>query len=232
MTNFRTRTTTVLIAAACFTTAAGATVAVASSESNSQRSLGPAAYAHHRVSPALLRHFALLRRTGIHQGRSVQGRATSVAPASMPPAVQNMLDNMTSNNQELLLNVAETQQVSVGPSATAWVVPGSAGACIMTTTTVAPQLASHGAHALVATCNSTSRILAHGLLAQVDQPDGTTKLYGLVPDGNATVTVTDPAGATATAPTVSNVLLRTSQGLQSISFRDGSGATVTEPLKR
>jgi hypothetical protein len=68
-------------------------------------------------------------------------------------------------------------------------------------------------------------------MGTVGAPGGLHYVWGLVPDGNTTVSITAADGTSMTAPVVDNVYLIGSHlSLESISFRNTAGVMTRTPL--
>jgi hypothetical protein len=178
----------------------------------------------HKVSPALVRHFAIFRR---HFRRHLGVRAATVT--TEPAAIAVMLSNMSDPNdpaqQNLRLSTASAEKVSPTSSFSAWVIPGTSGACVMTTEPV--ENGGPNASSAVASCAQSTMVLAHGIDGLVQEPDGSQTLFALVPDGNRTVSVVTGDGTVETVPVVNDVVTSTSMtGFTSIGFRNSAGAAV------
>jgi hypothetical protein len=167
-----------------------------------------------RISPKLKTHFALFR-----QVRTVRAADAQPLPAGfLTPQIVSQLQ----------LDVSGTQFVQSG-SAQLWVVPGAAGACVMmqiyyATGPFAGRRPGGGG------CNTTAGVLQNGLVGFRQNPDGTTFVHGIVPDGNDDVTVTFADRSQQAVPVTSNVVAATfPTGPMTVSFLNANGVTVSLP---
>jgi hypothetical protein len=166
----------------------------------------------YRINPKLAEHFAVFR----------QAR---VADVSDPSA-----DTVANPNQATLLqlDLSATQLVQAG-SGPVWIVPGAAGACVMSgqaTATIAPQPGENYTN-----CNTMDGILQNGLVARASQAGGPSIVFGLVPNGNTSVTLTYATGAQEQVPVVNNVVRAVVPagpanltGPVTVAFRNAAGA--------
>jgi hypothetical protein len=171
---------------------------------------GPGQHLAAQVSPRLIAHFTVFRRA--------LAAGVSDAPAEMvlnPHAVRF-----------LRLNLSGTQLVRTG-SGPVWVVPGRDGACVISgqaTATNAPQAGQN-----YTGCDTTDGILQNGLMYRgnrVDGPSVSSILFGLVPDGNTTVTLTLATGARQHVSVIDNVVRATlPTGPVTVAFRNAAGAS-------
>ena len=185
-----------------------------SSASGSAKHHGPPmstpAVRRYRVDPRLAAHFALFRKA-----RTANLTAPPTEVVASPAAIAFFQ-----------LNPSATQLVQTA-SGPVWVVPGAVGACVMSgqaTATTAPQPGKNGTN-----CDTTDAILKYGLVARLSRRDGSSMLFGIVPDGNASVTLTFATGAAAQqAPVVNNVVKATvPTGSVTVAFRNATGAPTS-----
>lgn len=157
------------------------------------------------VSPGLRAHFAVFR-----QVRTAD-LSTASAMTVANPHVAALLQ----------LNLSCTQLVRSG-SGPVWIVPGRRGACVMsgqTAATIAPRPGQN-----LTGCSMTEGVLQNGEVVRGGQSDGPTILFGLVPDGNTSVTLTFATGIHRRVAVVDNVLRVTvPAGPVTVAFRDAAG---------
>lgn len=137
-----------------------------------------------RASQAVVRHFSVLR-------------SARAASAEGLPAV---FDNLAAQSPGLGLDTSRVGFTSPSRSVKVWLVPGSAGTCIAVE-------GPGGADDYTTACGANSGpnpVAQNGIW--FTEGDGTTEtLVGLVPDGNATVTVNKWDGTSITVPAAHNV---------------------------
>ena len=175
----------------------------------------------HKVSPQLMRDFAVLR---------IHGPDAHVTNASSAPAVlQNALAHLTLPVfSRYGLDTAQLEEVSVGASGSIWTVPGSGGLCVFYAVPANPTADLPAS--FFGGCSLTSWVVKDGEIARGTEPDGTHILFGLVPNGNARITATMPSGAPVSIPVTDNAVLQTLPAKPTgIDLNDASGAPVTLP---
>ncbi len=171
-------------------------------------------------------------------------RASHIS-SSGEPGLQQLLSELGSSSDPsaalgLLPNQVQTLQFPAGdasstsPAFTEYVVPGAAGACIITEiagrTTSSP---SDGAFTLpagpVTECGSTAVIGTTGLYQSEQEPNGQWVLFGFVPNGNTSVSAVDQAGQTVTGAVQDNgFVLFSSSEMSTLTFEDSAGHSVVE----
>lgn len=107
--------------------------------------------------------------------------------------------------------------VFAGGTYPVWVVPGSTEVCLINGST-GPGDVPGGL------CSPTSEV-SHGLAVS----DGSI-VFGLVPDGNTSVKVTNSDGTTESVPVVNNVYEITSGDPSTVTLKEASGVEVTRHL--
>lgn len=158
------------------------------------------------VSPRLKAHFAVFRRVG-----TADLSAASAETVANPHVVAF-----------LQLNLSCTQLVRSG-SGPVWIVPGRRGACVMSgqaAATIAPRPGQN-----ITGCGMTDGVLQNGEVVRGGQSDGPTILFGLVPDGNTSVTLTFATGTRRRVAVVDNIVrAAVPAGAVTVAFRDAAGA--------
>lgn len=150
------------------------------------------------VSPDLTAHFALFAR-GLHAHRTSQSTVTNASSSPrIPPPVINYLG----------LSSSDTQFVQSG-SVGAWAVPGTSGACLISTVSISTGSLA-GTSPNVAHCETTSEIQKDGLVdsVSIDEPLTNSRsalLVSLIPNGNASVGVSGAGSEGLTVPVVDNI---------------------------
>jgi hypothetical protein len=150
---------------------------------------------NYRTSPRLLNHFQVLRR----ETQFKKGKAARIASASASDAL--LFNPTVTALYQLDLSATELIQTSSGP---VWIVPGGAGACILTGQATATPQPVPGENFVG--CNSTATMLAHGLVIEGGK-SGAQVVVGLVPDGTTSVTLTPQQGNAQTV-SVANGIFR------------------------
>jgi hypothetical protein len=140
----------------------------------------------------------------------------------VPAAVEDLISKITDPLRGGDPDVGGAQPVAAstgtsGSAATIWVVPGSSGVCIV---------AQETAGEAVGTCQSATVAVASGVDGLLQNPDGSETLFGLVPNGNAAVTVATGSGQRT--PSVSqNVFAATVPStISAVTLRNGAGDLV------
>ncbi|MGP0103523.1 MAG: hypothetical protein ACLPUT_18115 [Solirubrobacteraceae bacterium] len=125
---------------------------------------------------------------------------------------------------EYKLEPAEAQYVALSGGSHAWVIPGTAGACLFVQGSPARESAG--------TCGSVTHADAGMImLVTTDQSTGVKEIFGLAPDGNSSVSLTGSDGSTVQVPVVSNVYdAPTSASSQSLTVRGADGEPTVIPL--
>lgn len=178
---------------------AGGTAAVAANGSTGRADHHMASSVHPRISPLLIKRFAVLREA-----------RRSVAVSNLPNMIQGM-ENPNDPSHALGLDVpaTEVQQVAGG---TVWVVPGSAGACVATR----PPGFSDGT---VATCGTTASDM-NGLEGVMKDPTtGVDTFWGIAPDGVVSVSTRSFSGRVTHAPIGLNAFVITGNHVRTLTFR-------------
>jgi hypothetical protein len=174
--------------------AAGGAVAAlsASGSTGSRPSLRSAPRAHSvtGIAPSLRRHFALFRSKARHRARSAASSSTQPAPA-----VLNWFQSQYG------LDLSQAQTVQLTPSFAVTVYPGSSGACMNW----------RNADGISGTwvCDLSADADAGELKGDVaTTPHGADhEVFGLVPNGDATVVVEDASGTDQTVPVRNNMFI-------------------------
>jgi hypothetical protein len=167
------------------------------------------------ISPALRRHFSVFR-----HGRLAHA-ATATALQS-DDAIQSLIDSFISTDSGAppVSGGSEANVVKVDTSTalgSLWLVPGSDGACLAT------QLGDRA----VGTCNTSDKVTASGIEGWLPSANGGHVLFGLVPDGNASVHVTTSSGVVSAKVTNNTFAVALDTVPLSETFRNGSGAETT-----
>lgn len=169
------------------------------SQATKSASRAIAVTAHRPIAKELRAHFALLR--------SARSRARASSGPALPLAAASAL----AAGGRVQVNLSQAQYVPTGGGT--WIVPGTNGACVVTTT--------------VSVCNTTDQAETGTLLA-ADAPahsDYPTTITGLTPDGNTSITITLVSGATQTVPVSENTYsVSAPDGIRSVSMKSASGS--------
>lgn len=182
--------------------------------------------AKHRVALRLVHHVALFRRPVRSRHSAHEAALAAGGSVSENPMVQQMSSSSDPDNQRYLLDMAATEYVAGGDTGV-WVVPGSNGACVVTETTdTSGPLAGKSVDS--GSCETTAAIMNEGLIAFVGEYGGAHRIFGLVPDGNTTVTLNFADGTAEEVPVTNNVVDAAIPSVpSSFGLKDASGAART-----
>lgn len=226
-------------AVSCVVLLAGGGVALATSSGSVARS-GPSPLAARHMP--LSRHFAVLGKnnpgsrsllraaTGPRSGHFSAGATESGSAAATPLAEFLAMMPRYPGPQAVEAQPSDAAIVPVESTNFAAVTPGAAGACL-TAQVPSAALTGHVTSRIVSTCAPTASIEAEGLQLTVGARNGETYAWGMVPNGNSTVTLSEQ-GTTVTVPVVDNVYYSgpVETRISSVSFRGISGAMTKVPL--
>jgi hypothetical protein len=194
-------TKSVVIFAALLAMVAAVAVTAAMASSDGRATRVSAPVVH--VSARLDSIFRVLRRA--HSASNVEAQALPIA------VLQGLQAGMDSS-----------AAVFAGGTYPTWVVPGSTEICLMHG--AAPHNVSPGG-----ICG-TVEAAEHGLADGTESAPGVPLILGLVPNGNASVTVTNANGTTESVPVTNNVYEVTSGMPISVTLKTASGAVETRHL--
>ncbi|MHB8241963.1 MAG: hypothetical protein ACYDHN_08230 [Solirubrobacteraceae bacterium] len=179
----------------------------------------------HPTARPLRRHFAVLR--------VARGTAASNG-AALPPGVAEETTGAGSESAGYALEPSGAQHVTLPSGANAWVIPGSNGVCLFVES-------SPSTHENGGTCGSVTNADG-GMIFLVRSSDptgvngvtvGSKTIFGLVPDGSASVALTGGSASTTRLPVVSNVYEGTiGANAESLVVRDAQGTTTDIPLPK
>jgi hypothetical protein len=145
-------------------------------------------------------------------------RAHEADATSLPAKVAASFDNpsQASLNYEPDASAAVYEKPDPGDAFGFWIVPGRSGACIVwQTTAVIPS-----AHA---NCLALSAVDKSGM-TEISSADGPTLVFGFLPNGARSVTVTNTDGSMASSPVVGNtyLIVDSKSSIKSIATESGS----------
>jgi hypothetical protein len=202
------RRRTILVAIALAVVVAGVVGSVVSSASSTR-----APRSHHSISVSLRRHFSVL-----HAVRA----ATADQSGALPAGVTQELTEAGSMSAQYRLEPAQAQHVTLGDGSGAWVIPGSAGVCLVVQTP--PATESGVVCGSVASANAGTVMLVRS-----DPSTGAKTVSGLAPNGSTAVTLTGDDGSTTQVPVTDNVYETSITAKpKSITVRDAQGKpTIT-----
>jgi hypothetical protein len=167
---------------------------------------------HGPMSPVLSSDFAVF------------GRSTNGQPP-LPGIVLGRWDRVSSVgiNSSYGLDPTRAQYVPIAGGRDVWLVPGTAGAC-MVVARYAPDLN----RSLYSTICDSDAGLASGKFWTLEMGPGQSQtIIGFVPNTNKAVTLTTGSGATVQAPVTNNLYTATSDtGFRSFQSRNSSGDVV------
>jgi hypothetical protein len=193
----------VMIVAALLAAVATVAVTAAMASSNGRATKASTPPAH--VSARLATIFRVLQRAH---------RASSVDAKPLPTAALQGLS--------VQAGMDPSSAVFAGGTYPTWVVPGSTEVCLMH-----DALTSRDAPGGI--CGSV-KAAEHGLAEATESATGAPLILGLVPNGNASVTVTNANGTTDSVPVSDNVYEITSGVPASVTLKTASGTAETRHL--
>jgi hypothetical protein len=162
-------------------------------------------------------HWVAATEYGYHTGASPVASplaAVGAGPGSLPAAAALGLSQIA--------GVDTSAAVFAGGTYPAWVVPGLTETCVIVGA-VRPGDVPGGV------CGSTAAAI-HGLALATENAAGTSVVLGLVPNGNASVKVTNADGTTENVPVTNNVYEVTGGTPSTVSLKEASGKRVTRHL--
>lgn len=178
------------------------------------------------VSPTLANNFAVFDSSTSSAAESGVGGGESTTDAGMPPGG---ITNATAAAFGLVTSHTHFIPTSSGG---VWVVPGSAGACMVVL--VPMQQAGNGVP--VTNCEAVQAILSSGMILETGSR--TTRIVAaLVPNGDATVSVTTANDKTAQLRVTQNIVeTSVGNGVIHVSYSGANGQTTSrtfaaEPLR-
>jgi hypothetical protein len=157
------------------------------------------------VAPSITEHFGLFRNTPPAQLKNT----TTAAPSSSPAGPSLGLDE------------SQTRRVAFGNSGTIWVTPGTEGACVKLGSADAMNAADTGGGG----CSDLREVLAKGLVVSTDEG-----VFGLVADGNPSVSVCMTTGRRITIPVKDNVFYRVLPGRPGTIYLENAYGKPTHQL--
>jgi len=208
-------------------------------------SLASASGHQHRVSPFLARHFALLSRptkVRAHIATLARQDAHTALAQNGNASLDELLSAMATPQDpsaRLGLEPADIQSVTIpaagaNPAFAVYVVPGSNGACLISLPPGRVVTGTNGVQttlptAPLAVCGTDATMGETGLYHVTQMPNGESVVYGMVPNGNTSVSVQDASGTTQTAPVTNNVFATFAPtGFQSVRYSGSDGRGLTE----
>lgn len=171
----------------------------------------PSLTVQRQMDRSLHSHFAVFGRS---EDRVAKSASVSTVPQIANPYVAARLG--------LDPSAIERVDTNSGP---VWIVPGSAGACVLAGQTA--NTAEPVAGANFTGCSTTASILANGLFVRASDPSGNF-VAGLAPNSDSSVTVTTPTGPAQTLPVSSNVVYaKVPSGPMTMTLGNASGSQVS-----
>ncbi len=180
----------------------------ASSKDQTARTRTPA---HQPVSARLGNVLGVLG----HRGARAYGASLAAGVQPLPNAVFQGVSH------EATLNPAAA--VYAGGAYPTWIIPGSTEVCLMANATKPGDSAG-------GICGTIAALEQRGLAETTEGPTGAPLVLGLVPNGNATIEVTNADGTKNTVPVKNNVYEITTGDPVSATLKNASGATITRQL--
>jgi hypothetical protein len=155
-------------------------------------------------SPAARRAYKISKKDRTRHSVAAHTAGVAAEPATVSGAIATLATSDDPNQRAFGLDVSQT--VEVDPSSASspvWIVPGAAGACYVDQTQ--PAVAGTGPGAGTA-CTSAAVVARQGEIGITGEADGSHLIDGIVPNGNKTITVTEPSGASITIPVTDNTV--------------------------
>ena len=178
----------------------------AASSGHHHANLRPAVH-HHATSARLQSLFAVFRHSIAH--------TATANDQPLPSAAIEGLSHKPGMEPDAALYVGGTYPT--------WLVPGSAEACIVVAPN-RPHAVPGGTCAPVSTLNAGMTLITEG-------PSGQPLIIGLVPNGNASVGVTDVDGSTRTVAVTNNMFEINTGDPNTVTLKDASGASATHMVR-
>jgi hypothetical protein len=178
-----------------------------------------AAVRHHKASARLSSDFRVFHRS--HRRSRLDGARW------VPTNVSERISDFASLLPGLGLEPAQVVGVPEGNAGEVWLVPGTRGGCEV----FAASVSGLSQPALSSTCFKTGTALA-GYAIGTTQANGSNYAWGLVPNGDTTVTSSPSAGGTSVqVPVTSNVAFGVIPGgVNTFTLKAVTGKTVTLTL--
>lgn len=182
----------------------GGGISYAATQSSNQPSKSHAKSAHLWPVASSLRHrfstFSHPKSRIHHHGHTAKSSSIAATTPELPASVAASFEEPDQAAGSYYPNAAEAvyeQPTSSAPGF--WIVPGKTGACIVwKTTTGWPMPESN--------CSPLAQVEEHGMTA-MSTNSGSELLFGFVPNGTESVTVTNADGSKVSAPVVKNAYM-------------------------
>lgn len=155
------------------------------------------------VASGLGHRFSAFSRPKTHAGRRGHTAAagTGAAATELPASVAASFEEPEQAAGNYYPNAAEAVYEQPNGSAPGfWIVPGKSGACIVWKTTTGWPMPE-------ANCSPLAQVEAHGMIAMSTSNGPAELLFGFVPDGTKSVTVTNSDGGMVSAPVVKDAFM-------------------------
>lgn len=159
---------------------------------------------YHPASARLRRAFSVL------DVRSIKARSAAVAAEPLPEAVANVMP-------QSVAGVDPAAAVYAGGTYPAWVVPGASKVCLVAGSTGPTSVPG-------STCAQLAWAEQHGLAIATESSTGTPVVFGLAPNGNTSVEVTETGGSTRSVPVANNVYEIVGGSPKAVKLKGLSGA--------
>lgn len=177
------------------------------------------------VASGLRRHFSVFARPRKNHFRAAGHIADTAAP-SLPTQVADSFNDPAQAGANYEPNASEAvyEKPDSESSFGFWIVPGHRGACVVwQTTAIWPS-----AHANCARLSDIEK----GGMTEISSADGPELLFGFVPNGAASVTVTNADGSTISAAVVNNAYLvvDSQKTAHSLTIQNGTTGTIIKPI--
>lgn len=154
---------------------------------------------------------------------------TTASIAATPALIQAGLEEMSSpaDPGAQFYGLLPDQTVeTVNEGGQVWIVPGTAGACIMILTRNASGPLA-GMSSRYGGCGTTPQILRQGLIGVASEYHGAVTVFGLVPNGTTQVEIAMPDGSTSAQAVTDNTFVTQTASLPDSVALVGAEGTIT-----
>lgn len=149
---------------------------------------------------------------------SADARMAAVTSQPLPASV---LKGLSDSTAPYAPSLDPSEASYAGGTYPTWVVPGTGEVCL-----VVGAIGPKGVPS--SSCGTSAEANAGEVILLTETATGAPLVFGLAPDTNSTVTVTEANGTTRSVPVTNNVYEITSGTPSSVSLKTTSGATTTE----
>jgi hypothetical protein len=160
---------------------------------------------YHAASARLRRAFSVL------DARSVAARSAAATAEPLPGAVATVMPQKVSGTEP-------AAAVFAGSTYPAWVVPGASKVCLVAGSTGPTSVPG-------STCAELAWAEQHGIAIVTEDANGTPVIFGLAPNGNTSVEVTETDGSTKSVSVTNNVYEIVGGSPKTVRLKGLSGAS-------